>query len=153
MGYYTTTHPKPRDFLDLQAHWYKKLEESGFKDIENLNKIYGNAKYSHLTRSSSDFSRKFNQLTYDYYANCRHYVACGTFPNKIDKKILKWHANAVSLRDISLKLKDYGVRKSYYWVFEQLVRIRHDMYIWLKEEEAAAKAEEIAASSKGNPDN
>lgn len=116
---------KARGFLELQAKWYKRLKVSGFKDIEDFSPKYGNSPY--VTRSCNDLSKKYDQNTYNYYQSCRDYLVSGNIASKIDESIWEMHTNGESLREIANNLKDLGTFRSYFWVYEQLKRLKSDL--------------------------
>ena len=119
--------PITRQFLNLQAEWYKRLAESGFKDIEDYSAKYGNHHLPFITRSCNDLAKKYSQDTFNYYQSCRDFLISGIIASKIDETIWEMHSNGESLREISNNLKAIGTFRSYFWVYEQVKRLKSDL--------------------------
>ena len=96
-------------FKKLQNDWYKRLDDSGFNDIERSGKhrhLYFNEYGGILKKPLSVLRRKLNIFTYHYYD-----IACflgynATFLPKIDRKVLELHGNGYTIQRISNYLRD-----------------------------------------------
>ena len=98
-----------RAFKKLQNEWYKRLDESGFNDIERSGKRrqdyfteYGGI----LQKPLSVIRHKLNIFTYHYYdIACYLSYNCSFLP-KIDRKVLELHGNGYTIQRISNYLRD-----------------------------------------------
>ena len=96
-------------FKKLQREWYKRLDESGFNDIERSGRKRQDCfnEYSGiLQKPLSVLRHKLNIFTYHYYD-----IACflgynATFLPKIDRKILELHGKGQTIQQISNYLRD-----------------------------------------------
>ena len=96
-------------FKKLQRDWYKRLDATGFNDIERSGKKRQDCfnEYSGiLQKPLSVLRHKLNIFTYHYYD-----IACflgynATFLPKIDRKILELHGNGYTIQRISNYLRD-----------------------------------------------
>jgi hypothetical protein len=103
-----------KEFVELQEQWYKKLKDSGFDDIEK-NETYL------IVNSSSKFNSKRNQVgsmqnvidginsRTEYYRIAGHFLYDYKFANDLDKFIWELHSEGISVRNITLKLKEKGI--------------------------------------------
>ncbi len=112
-----------KDFDKLQKVWYKKLEKSGFIDIEDTA-----VEHNPLKRwSSCDFRNKARARRYgptlDYFTNATHFLHDNLWESEADKKIWALHAEGLSIREIAKKTR-YKYRK----VQETIVRVKGNMY-------------------------
>ena len=101
---------KKREFRKLQREWYKRLEASGFDDIErsgkNRTKYYD--EYSGiLKRPQSVLRNKYNLFTYKYYDIASFLGYNATFLPKIDLKVLELHGKGYTIQRISNYLREH----------------------------------------------
>ena len=96
-------------FKKLQNEWYKRLDESGFNDIERSGKRrqdcfneYGGI----LQKPLSVIRHKYNFFTYKYYDIACYLSFNCTFLPKIDRKVLELHGNGYTIQRISNYLRD-----------------------------------------------
>ena len=98
-----------RAFKKLQNEWYKRLDESGFNDIERSGKRrqdYFNEYGGILQKPLSIIRHKLNIFTYHYYdIACYLSYNCSFLP-KIDRKVLELHGNGYTIQRISNYLRD-----------------------------------------------
>ena len=98
-----------RAFKKLQNEWYKRLDESGFNDIERSGKRrqdYFNEYGGILQKPLSVIRHKLNIFTYHYYdIACYLSYNCSFLP-KIDRKVLELHGNGYTIQRISNYLRD-----------------------------------------------
>ncbi len=94
----------PKDLKDLQAEWYAKAKEAGFKDIE-----------SQLTdRLSSSINQRLNPLwevKQEYYRKAGWFVYEYQFADEFDRIVWTYHAEGISVRNIVDLLKKAGLDK------------------------------------------
>ena len=98
-----------RAFKKLQNEWYKRLDESGFNDIERSGKRrqdYFNEYGGILQKPLSIIRHKLNIFTYHYYdIACYLSYNCSFLP-KIDRKVLELHGNGYTIQRISNYLRE-----------------------------------------------
>lgn len=102
--------PKPnkQDYQSLKEVWYKKLERSGFEDIE---KDELNLK---------QYSSRFNQdaVVRNWYAKREYYSMAGQFlhtykfGSNLEKVIWEYHTESISVRNIAKLLNKTKVTKT-----------------------------------------
>ena len=98
---------KKREFRKLQREWYKRLEASGFDDIErsgkNRTKYYD--EYSGiLKRPQSVLRNKYNLFTYKYYDIASYLGYNAIFLPKIDLKVLELHGKGYTISLCPIRL-------------------------------------------------
>lgn len=127
----------------LIQQWYKKLEESGFQDIETASGFLTgtsyrgggqNASYHHLrTKGKSKFTA-FTQATescnknhdiQNYYYLAEQFANCYEFKSEIDKQLWTMYADGQTYREMG---KTIG--KSAYWVFQQIKRLKPEFSLY-----------------------
>lgn len=91
---------KAQGFKKLQAEWYKKLKNSGFKDIESKNE------------SKKDRIRP-QEFTVDhakieYFQRCEEYLGQNQISDSLDLFIFQNHCDGKSNRTISEILPQYA---------------------------------------------
>jgi len=101
---------KKREFRKLQREWYKRLEASGFDDIERSGK--NRAKYYDeysgiLKRPQSVLRNKYNLFTYKYYDIASYLGYNAIFLPKIDLKVLELHGKGYTIQRISNYLREH----------------------------------------------
>ena len=96
-------------FKKLQREWYKRLDASGFNDIERSGKKRQDLfnEYSGiLLKPLSVLRHKLNIFTYHYYdIACYLSYNCSFLP-KIDRKIQELHGNGQTIQQISNYLRE-----------------------------------------------
>lgn len=109
-----------RDFRDLKQKWYKKLEESGFEDLETFKSKSGEFRENPYTNqdvknlyairkhlSTQDNFEIYHRQTFLYYSGCRNFLAHSRPLPFLDDKILKLHAEGYSIRRIREELATF----------------------------------------------
>lgn len=89
----------PEQFKELEAKWYKKLEASGFDDIEDTT----NPDRPLKTWAKSDFLEKSPTtiaVNTAYYGAASDLLNTYKFKKPIHKRIWKLHSEGMSVRDI-----------------------------------------------------
>lgn len=91
------------DFKRLQAHWYRKLRESGFTDIESSDTPDGlkshtewNARRLGMTSDGYDLP----DLRFQYYSMATEFLWRFEFSVQLHQRIWAFHAHGFSLREI-----------------------------------------------------
>lgn len=90
---------KPEDYQKIRDVWYRKLERTGFEDIEQ-------DEYNFKTGLNS-YRFKNKDVLRDYHAKSEYYSMAGQFlhshkfASNLEKTIWEYHANAISVRNIA----------------------------------------------------
>jgi len=152
---------KSKNFLNLRSKWYKKLEKTGFDDIELYQDCKGNFDNSFLKYQQVNLKYNMSYETYlihfNHYQNLRKFSCSHQFklyfvptPAKsvrMLRKITELHANGHSVRYISTHLRRYwkqpatkrgraGKAYSHFWVFNKIKLIKSALYKYISAEEA-----------------
>lgn len=87
---------KSKEFEKLKAEWYKRLEKSGFKDIEQDEDTLKKTTYERL------YKRDMIRLpfTQRYYELATHLLQTFKFESSTDRAIWSHHANGKTVREI-----------------------------------------------------
>lgn len=93
------------DFKTLQKHWYKKLKEVGFEDIEDTNSPREYLKTWHSTYFIHRYTKETFEAKAEYYRMACHFLYEYDFENNLDRIIWELHSDGKSFRDISIHLK------------------------------------------------
>lgn len=117
------------DFHTLKDVWYRKLERSGFEDIER-------DEYK-LKRSSKDFClpvvNRDWEAKNEYYSMTGRFLNEYKFKNNLEKVIWEYHSNAISMRDIAQTLNKTRVKKfnkdSVHSILKPLIKQMKKMYL------------------------
>lgn len=122
------------DFQKLQKKWYKKLEDSGFEDIESDE--------FNLKTWSSTFHLKHSLETWqakaEYYQLATNFLEEYKFNSNLDKIIWEYHSNGLGARKIATILKDAKIkvsnRTTIWEVIKKLKSSMYEMYLAPKKE-------------------
>lgn len=100
---------KLQDYKTLKAIWYKKLEKSGFEDIE--------AEDERLKAWSSQFKRQRSVDSWEakaaYYSMADSFLNDYKFASRIERIIWEYHANGLSIRGIVETLNKVRKKKTH----------------------------------------
>jgi hypothetical protein len=96
-------------FKALQAHWYQKLRESGFVDIESEDARHdtrpgfdrGGYGVSKTRGSNASRSEVCAQAAYRYFELALHLLESFAFESELQRSIWRMHCQGFSLRQIS----------------------------------------------------
>lgn len=91
------------DFIQLKALWYKRLKDSGFKDIETFN---GYIKDWPSQRIQRDFTPERIQEKLDYFRAASQLFWEHKFDTALQKKIWELHCEGKSYREIAEDLRN-----------------------------------------------
>lgn len=96
----------------LQKKWYRKLQQVGFKDIENskgLLKVWSGAPLDEnlpaITSKTGYSSKIFKESQQEYYRLAGQYYYDKEFKSSRDKEIWRLHALGSSLIDIAAEMR------------------------------------------------
>lgn len=122
------------DYAKLKKIWYDKLEKSGFDDIED--------DQERLKSYSSIFVRKDQRMnaldTWQakaaYYSMAEQFLNDFEFESKFQRIVWEYHANGISIRDISKLLKKARVKRTInrdaIWLI--IKELEHEMKVMYK---------------------
>lgn len=101
-----------RKFRELQRHWYKILEESGFEDIEEM--INGRLVLKQSTTFRHNKTEPFDcQMDQEYFRQIYHRVndELTTYRNEEDKIIMQLYAEGTKIKIIIEELKSKNLTR------------------------------------------
>lgn len=116
---------KQQKFKELQDKWYKKLEKSGFSDIEageDRLKSYSSVIFSYGNESSWRAKREYYQMAENFLTDYK-------FATTMEEIIWAYHANGISGHNIALLLGKAKIKKTNRTdVLIIIKRLRSSMY-------------------------
>lgn len=90
-----------KSFKNLKKEWYKKLEQSGFKDAETEH--YLKEWDSHYFQSRIEPDLFDIKQTYFYQAE--QFLQTDSFDSNLDREIWRLHSDGLSYREICTRIK------------------------------------------------
>lgn len=122
-----------KEFKKLKTIWYKKLEKSGFEDVE--------ANEFDLKVSAREIFRKKVQATRqskeDYYYMASTFLNEYIFPNELSRIIWEYHANGLGKYKIATVLNKAKITKinetAVYTIIAELKAIMKKKYLKVSE--------------------
>lgn len=143
-----------KSFKSLQKQWYKKLEESGFHDIESSEDFLKSysldivQNHDHVAESNSPYIAekkegmiKSKSLVREakmyYYRIAEHFLYYNRFHSKLQKEIWQKHSEGESYRNIAKFLNTLGLKEKYNKdkVAKIIKKLVIKMLIWDKKEQ------------------
>lgn len=134
------TNTKKLDYEKEKTKWYKKLEKSGFVDIE-LNekrlKTWSSNQFEFPRLMTSDGGWKIKA---EYYYMAAQFLNDYKFDTEIEKTIWTYHSEGLSVREISsiltkIKVKSIPTQRTSIWkVIKRLKKSMYSMYLAPKTE-------------------
>lgn len=110
---------KKADLKKLQREWYKKLEDDGFKDIEQDE--YG------LKHWSSHWNTRHSieeiQSKISYYEMADKFLSTHKFDSEVERAIWEYHSNGIGSRDIVITLAKVGIRQNRTYICRIIKRL------------------------------
>ena len=90
--------PNKKQFLRLKEEWYEKLRASGFKDIETP---------SGLLKQQDRRTKAFDNrdMIQEFFINLEHYANTTPGIPKLHRRILKFYASGVYVKEIAKRVK------------------------------------------------
>lgn len=120
------------EFNELKEFWYQKLKDSGFNDIEYNDTLLINGPSGNLYRNKQ-FKNGTWQAKATYYSMAESFLNEYAFSTELDKVIWEYHANGISVREISETLEKANIKKtsksSVWLVVNRLSKIMKQMYL------------------------
>lgn len=119
-----------KEFLELQAKWYKKLEQSGFSDIEqnddNPGKVGGN-----LKTWSGSFMANMEKTSFEdkqrYFELAGQFLHEYKFEDSSEKRVWELHSQGLSIREIARAIKKKSLAKDS--VFRIIKKLKDLMFV------------------------
>lgn len=106
---------KKSDFKKLKDLWYQKLaKETDFEDIEKDERseyVIRKTLSLKINHKKSLFRTGAWIAKYEYYRMADDFLHIGVFDCDLDRIVWEYHANGISLRNISKLLEKVGIRK------------------------------------------
>ena len=131
---------KTEEFKKLQNEWYDKLDNSGFEDLEWLDKDSGFGQNSGFLKKSL---KKFNKLTKKdladkniYFSLAKDFAQDYKFKSRLHKYIWELYIEGIAYRKMIPKIKSRNFKHvpSIYWISTHLSDIKVDFRKWQMEQ-------------------
>lgn len=120
---------KKSELATQQKTWYKKLKDSGFKDIEYAG---GGIKASY-SRAYGDKNTVVREAREEYYYMAYHFLHSHAFKSELEKVIWEYHTNGLSVREIAKVLTKAKIKKmgkdSVWYVVRRLDSVMRRLYL------------------------
>ena len=146
------------EFIKTQNIWYKKLADSGFADLEWLDKKSG---AGHATPFLRDSLWKYRNIgafeasqTLEYYNAAQEFSQVFTFPSKLHKFVWSLHAEGLSYRRIADKCRTraFKHKPSIFWISIHIRKLKQEMFYWLADQDQPEETwEDFIASNTQLP--
>jgi hypothetical protein len=121
---------KTKEFKDLQKIWNKKLERSGFEDIERKDSVgarSGRLKTHALKNIVDNYTAEEFAVKEEYYRLAGQFLHEYKFKSDKDKTIWRMHSEGISYLDIIKALKKKGVTAYKDLVQKTIERLAEEM--------------------------
>jgi len=119
-----------KEFKELQAKWYKKLEKSGFKDAETVEGYHEPYRPLRQWHASCFFLRHAplrREAKTEYYRLAGQFLYDNTFKSKLEMRMWELHAEGKSIREI-VRIMNKPKKRTYKRkVHETLQQLSKDM--------------------------
>lgn len=92
------------EFKKLQRQWYKKLEKTGFQNIEDTQGRLTDHQSLYDLNQRVHFKDGIKEITEFYYSWAGQMVYHGKFKCRRDKMIWKYHADGLTGAEISKRM-------------------------------------------------
>lgn len=86
---------------DLISHWYKRLKDEGFEDIEDTNSPNGMLKSWHHFRFQAQYDPDTFSAREKYYQLATHFLHSHTFHSELERQVWFLHSEGKSVREIA----------------------------------------------------
>jgi DNA-binding NarL/FixJ family response regulator len=96
---------KTAKFQRLDAVWKKKLRQSGFVDIEDESSSSFARPIARQLVDTQNASTRDHEAIFTYYTRAEQFLSAFDFPTKKHRRIWELHAQGVSVRRISHRLR------------------------------------------------
>lgn len=116
---------KDKTLKSLTKKWYKKLEDSGFEDIEAAD---GNLKRWSNKFYLRDSTRVLFESKQEYYRMAGHFLHETSFRNERERLIWELHSEGIGVEDTISILKTRRFKAYKDLVHGAIVRLRKEMF-------------------------
>ena len=121
---------RAKEFRDLKKEWYNLLKLHGFIDHDApFSPIIADTRS--LKRSSLDFIVKYDQITADYYSQCRAWANHGVFESPMHQRVFELYAEGMPLRQMARQVTDeFQPRKpiNIWWLSTRINLMKQEMF-------------------------
>lgn len=116
-----------KQLKELQHFWDKKLEDTGFEDIEKT--VRGERMLKQYAQSVFKRSNSVHRMEQrlEYYLLISHLCHEMMFGNFVDRFIMEHYAEGIKQKEILKRLKDAGIKRSRW---KTLTTIKKYLAIW-----------------------
>lgn len=114
------------DLMALQQEWYLKLEQEGFKDIENTDTPHRPLKKWHKVKFQ-DVTEDHVQAKLSYYSKAKDLLRSHSFESQAHKEIWEMHSDGLSKRKIERLLKDSSTPFKREYIGKVIALLAHEI--------------------------
>lgn len=96
---------------ELRAYWYRRLRESGFRDIEHRDGSLADRNRLAYALALGPVVRQANA---EYYDDAAAYLAVAVFPTALEQRVWELHVDGMTVREIARRVgctKDFVQRR------------------------------------------
>lgn len=93
------------EFKEIQKHWYQKLAEAGFKDIESPTTKWLPGTFWHSSHFRTQYTPDAFEAKEEYYRLASQFLFSYKFKTFREKVIWKFHSEGISVREIAARLQ------------------------------------------------
>jgi len=97
------------ELKSLQDEWYKKLEESGFHDIESPSGLLRSRTVPHNMETKTEIEQ---DAIFEYYSMCTAFLWNHKFEKPLDRIIWEYYSNGLTCVEIADTLNKTGLYKT-----------------------------------------
>jgi hypothetical protein len=126
--------PESKEFKDLQAKWYKRLEADGFEDLEwsdaKTGKGQNTGYLKHPTPKLDSTQAAASEL---YYSMCRNYVTHNPPRDPYERLVFVLYSEGIPYREIkSEATRKLGSDRSLFYLYKVINKLKAKMLDWNK---------------------
>ena len=120
---------KTKEFIDIQNEWYAKLRDSGFSDLEWLDKKSGRGQNTPFLRKPLvNFLQTFELSTQNHYILAQSFLTHGNFDTEVDRFLWFMYCEGFSYRQMLPVLQQQMLlKRSVYWVCKRIKYMKVQM--------------------------
>lgn len=109
---------KKTEYEHLRDIWYKKLEDSGFVDIEKDEKSFKKHILHAQSKDKNHGTATYRSSKIDYYNMATSFLNTHKFKSELEKAIWEYHTNGISIEGITatlMKIKLIKTNRTSVW--------------------------------------
>jgi hypothetical protein len=111
----------------LKAHWYNKLKESGFKDIETRSGTTGRKNQKEGLPNIEHRVPLQIEIIDQYYSMASSFAHDHNFETELEKTIWIYHSEGLSVREIATTLIKAGIKQHKKDTVNKIIRNLEDL--------------------------